>query len=81
MKVAKKIRELMADHENMNVLHESHELFKREHDEQLVQWMNRYAKKKGSNCIMMSENAFKLNKIYFSELFKQVRGKYRSLCI
>lgn len=39
--VAKKIRELMADHENMNVLHESHELFKREHDEQLVQWMNR----------------------------------------
>ncbi|XP_022531523.2 E3 ubiquitin-protein ligase HERC2 isoform X2 [Astyanax mexicanus] len=39
--VAKKIRELMADHENMNGLHESHELFKREHDEQLVQWMNR----------------------------------------
>uniref|UniRef100_A0AAY4E4J6 E3 ubiquitin-protein ligase HERC2 n=1 Tax=Denticeps clupeoides TaxID=299321 RepID=A0AAY4E4J6_9TELE len=39
--VAKKIRELMADHENMNSLHESHEVFKREHDEQLVQWMNR----------------------------------------
>lgn len=31
----------MADHENMNGLHESHDLFKREHDEQLVQWMNR----------------------------------------
>lgn len=40
-KVTKKIRELMADHESMNGLHESHELFKREHDEQLVQWMNR----------------------------------------
>ncbi|XP_076870833.1 LOW QUALITY PROTEIN: E3 ubiquitin-protein ligase HERC2 [Brachyhypopomus gauderio] len=39
--VSKKIRELMADHESMNGLHESHELFKREHDEQLVQWMNR----------------------------------------
>lgn len=31
----------MADHESMNTLHESHDLFKREHDEQLVQWMNR----------------------------------------
>ncbi|KAG7228716.1 hypothetical protein INR49_008494 [Caranx melampygus] len=40
-KVTKKIRELMADHESMNALHESHDLFKREHDEQLVQWMNR----------------------------------------
>lgn len=49
MKVAKKIRELMADHENMNVLHESHELFKREHDEQLVQWMNRYRFFSGGN--------------------------------
>ena len=41
LKVTKKIRELMADHESMNGLHESHDLFKREHDEQLVQWMNR----------------------------------------
>lgn len=41
LKVTKKIRELMADHESMNSLHESHDLFKREHDEQLVQWMNR----------------------------------------
>ncbi|XP_024133920.1 E3 ubiquitin-protein ligase HERC2 isoform X1 [Oryzias melastigma] len=39
--VTKKIRELMADHESMSGLHESHDLFKREHDEQLVQWMNR----------------------------------------
>lgn len=39
--VAKKIRELMADYENMNTLHESHDLFKREQDEQLVLWMNR----------------------------------------
>uniref|UniRef100_A0A3Q3VWY8 E3 ubiquitin-protein ligase HERC2 n=1 Tax=Mola mola TaxID=94237 RepID=A0A3Q3VWY8_MOLML len=39
--VTKKVRELMADHESMNGLHESHDLFKREHDEQLVQWMNR----------------------------------------
>uniref|UniRef100_A0A8I5NTH4 E3 ubiquitin-protein ligase HERC2 n=3 Tax=Papio anubis TaxID=9555 RepID=A0A8I5NTH4_PAPAN len=39
--VAKKIRELMADSENMDVLHESHDVFKREQDEQLVQWMNR----------------------------------------
>nr|XP_023997866.1 E3 ubiquitin-protein ligase HERC2-like [Salvelinus alpinus] len=39
--VTKKIRELMADCEVMNVLHESHDLFKREQDEQLVQWMNR----------------------------------------
>uniref|UniRef100_A0A8C9RA53 E3 ubiquitin-protein ligase HERC2 n=1 Tax=Scleropages formosus TaxID=113540 RepID=A0A8C9RA53_SCLFO len=39
--VAKKIRELMADHENMNTLHECHDLFKREQDEHLVQWMNR----------------------------------------
>ncbi|KAG2456459.1 HERC2 ligase, partial [Polypterus senegalus] len=39
--VAKKIRELMADNENMTVLHECHDIFKREHDEQLVQWMNR----------------------------------------
>ncbi|XP_048855280.1 LOW QUALITY PROTEIN: E3 ubiquitin-protein ligase HERC2 [Brienomyrus brachyistius] len=39
--VAKKIRELMADHESMNTLHESHEVFRREQDEQLVQWMNR----------------------------------------
>lgn len=31
----------MADHESMNGLHENHDLFKREHDEQLVQWMNR----------------------------------------
>uniref|UniRef100_A0A8C6IXE5 HECT-type E3 ubiquitin transferase n=1 Tax=Melopsittacus undulatus TaxID=13146 RepID=A0A8C6IXE5_MELUD len=39
--VAKKIRELMADNENMDVLHECHHIFKREQDEQLVQWMNR----------------------------------------
>ncbi|XP_075446685.1 E3 ubiquitin-protein ligase HERC2 isoform X3 [Ascaphus truei] len=39
--VAKKIRELMADYENMNVVHESHEIYKREQDEQLVQWINR----------------------------------------
>ncbi|XP_072258440.1 E3 ubiquitin-protein ligase HERC2 [Pyxicephalus adspersus] len=39
--VSKKIRELMADNENMNALHESHEIFRREQDEQLVQWMNR----------------------------------------
>ncbi|AWP11407.1 putative E3 ubiquitin-protein ligase HERC2-like [Scophthalmus maximus] len=39
--VTKKVCELMADHESMNSLHESHDLFKREHDEQLVQWMNR----------------------------------------
>ncbi|MBN3299656.1 HERC2 ligase, partial [Amia calva] len=39
--VAKKIRELMADSENMNGLHESHDVYKREQDEQLVQWMNR----------------------------------------
>ncbi|RVE74076.1 hypothetical protein OJAV_G00037550 [Oryzias javanicus] len=39
--VTKKIRELMADHESMSGLHESHDSFKREHDEQLVQWMNR----------------------------------------
>ncbi|GAB1292151.1 E3 ubiquitin-protein ligase HERC2 [Apodemus speciosus] len=39
--VAKKIRELMADSESMDVLHESHSIFKREQDEQLVQWMNR----------------------------------------
>ncbi|XP_031814951.1 E3 ubiquitin-protein ligase HERC2 isoform X4 [Sarcophilus harrisii] len=38
--VAKKIRELMADSENLDVLHESHDIFKREQDEQLVQWMN-----------------------------------------
>lgn len=41
VKVAKKIRELMADNESMNALHESHEMFRREQDEQLVQWMNR----------------------------------------
>ncbi|OWK60818.1 E3 ubiquitin-protein ligase HERC2 [Lonchura striata] len=40
-KVAKKIRELMADNENMDSLHECHDVFKREQDEQLVQWMNR----------------------------------------
>ncbi|XP_019484450.1 PREDICTED: E3 ubiquitin-protein ligase HERC2 [Hipposideros armiger] len=39
--VAKKVRELMADSESMDVLHESHDVFKREQDEQLVQWMNR----------------------------------------
>uniref|UniRef100_A0A663FHC2 E3 ubiquitin-protein ligase HERC2 n=1 Tax=Aquila chrysaetos chrysaetos TaxID=223781 RepID=A0A663FHC2_AQUCH len=39
--VAKKIRELMADNESMDVLHECHDVFKREQDEQLVQWMNR----------------------------------------
>lgn len=31
----------MADSEHMDVLHESHDVFKREQDEQLVQWMNR----------------------------------------
>lgn len=31
----------MADNENMDVLHECHDVFKREQDEQLVQWMNR----------------------------------------
>ena len=40
--MAKKIRELMADGENMDVLHESHGIFRREQDEQLVQWMNRF---------------------------------------
>ncbi|XP_041440166.1 E3 ubiquitin-protein ligase HERC2 isoform X2 [Xenopus laevis] len=39
--VTKKIRELMADDENMNAVHERHDIFKREQDEQLVQWMNR----------------------------------------
>lgn len=42
VKVAKKIRELMADYENMNIVHESHDVFRREQDEQLVQWMNRF---------------------------------------
>lgn len=41
VQVAKKIRELMADGEAMDILHESHDVFRREHDEQLVQWMNR----------------------------------------
>lgn len=41
LQVAKKIRELMADNENMDDLHECHDVFKREQDEQLVQWMNR----------------------------------------
>lgn len=41
VQVAKKIHELMADNENMDALHESHDVFKREQDEQLVQWMNR----------------------------------------
>lgn len=31
----------MADHESMNNFHENHDMFKREQDEQLVQWMNR----------------------------------------
>lgn len=39
--MAKKIRELMADSESLDVLHESHSVFRREQDEQLVQWMNR----------------------------------------
>lgn len=39
--MAKKVRELMADSESVDVLHESHGIFKREQDEQLVQWMNR----------------------------------------
>lgn len=45
--VAKKIRELMADSEDMDVLHESHDVFRREQDEQLVQWMNRSLLRKG----------------------------------
>lgn len=40
--MAKKIRELMADSETMDVLHQSHDIFRREQDEQLVQWMNRW---------------------------------------
>ncbi|XP_048453850.1 E3 ubiquitin-protein ligase HERC2 [Rhincodon typus] len=39
--VAKKIRELMVENENMDVLHENHDIFRREQDEQLVQWINR----------------------------------------
>ncbi|XP_059922232.1 E3 ubiquitin-protein ligase HERC2 isoform X1 [Gadus macrocephalus] len=39
--VTKKICELMADHETMSGLHEKHDTFRREQDEQLVQWMNR----------------------------------------
>lgn len=36
----------MADSESMDVLHESHDIFKREQDEQLVQWMNRSARRR-----------------------------------
>uniref|UniRef100_A0A8C4NJF8 HECT-type E3 ubiquitin transferase n=1 Tax=Eptatretus burgeri TaxID=7764 RepID=A0A8C4NJF8_EPTBU len=39
--VFQKIYELMGDTEEMNSLHEQHDVFKREHDEQLVQWINR----------------------------------------
>uniref|UniRef100_UPI00358FCF6D E3 ubiquitin-protein ligase HERC2 n=1 Tax=Myxine glutinosa TaxID=7769 RepID=UPI00358FCF6D len=39
--VFQKIYELMGDAEEMNSLHEQHDVFKREHDEQLVQWINR----------------------------------------
>ncbi|ELV11273.1 E3 ubiquitin-protein ligase HERC2 [Tupaia chinensis] len=41
VQVAKKIRELMADGEPLDVLHESHGVFRTEQDEQLVQWMHR----------------------------------------
>lgn len=76
----------MADHENMNVLHESHELFKREHDEQLVQWMNRYASEKNdhfllaSKYILIPENVFKFKCGSVCSM-SNVLEKYQSLRI
>ena len=40
--VIKKVQEIMADGEKLTRDHENHVLFKREHDEQLLLWMNRY---------------------------------------
>lgn len=54
--VAKKIRELMADSEHMDVLHESHDIFKREQDEQLVQWMNRSVCQKQEMVLCASDS-------------------------
>ncbi|XP_078045783.1 E3 ubiquitin-protein ligase HERC2 [Augochlora pura] len=41
LEVVKRINEMNADGETTNRDHESHELFKQEHDEQLLQWLNR----------------------------------------
>ena len=40
--VLKKTNEISADGEPMTRDHENHEIFKAEHDEQLLQWLNRY---------------------------------------
>ena len=42
--VLKKTNEISADGEPMTRDHENHEIFKAEHDEQLLQWLNRYKK-------------------------------------
>ncbi|XP_017887257.1 E3 ubiquitin-protein ligase HERC2 [Ceratina calcarata] len=41
LEVQKRINEMMSDGEANSNNHESHELFKQEHDEQLLQWLNR----------------------------------------
>ncbi|XP_076284957.1 E3 ubiquitin-protein ligase HERC2 isoform X1 [Lasioglossum baleicum] len=41
LEVTKRINEMNADGETANRDHESHQLFKQEHDEQLLQWLNR----------------------------------------
>ncbi|XP_015429351.1 PREDICTED: LOW QUALITY PROTEIN: E3 ubiquitin-protein ligase HERC2 [Dufourea novaeangliae] len=41
LEVTKRIAEMSTDGEGTSNEHESHELFKQEHDEQLLQWLNR----------------------------------------
>ncbi|XP_050578084.1 E3 ubiquitin-protein ligase HERC2 [Bombus affinis] len=41
LEVTKRINEMITDGEGNTKDHESHELFKQEHDEQLLQWLNR----------------------------------------
>ncbi len=40
--VMKKIQEISADGESVSREHENHELFSKDHDEQLLLWLNRY---------------------------------------
>lgn len=42
--VLKKIQEISAEGEKLSREHENHAVFKKEHDEQLLLWLNRYDK-------------------------------------
>ena len=54
--VLKKIQEISADGEPLDRSHENHSMYKRDHDEQLLLWLNRSVVQAGLEIGLYAEN-------------------------